>query len=61
MQSYIRDIEHFSMYLESIALNEPTAVSAEDLQRYMESLNSWEEAPLLLQEILPLSAVFINI
>ena len=38
MQSYIRDIEHFSMYLESIALNEPTAVSAEGLQRYMESL-----------------------
>ena len=38
LQSYVRDIEHFSIYLEAENIDNPASVTADDLQRYIESL-----------------------
>ena len=39
LQSYVRDIEHFSIYLAAENIDNPASVTADDLQRYIESLD----------------------
>lgn len=38
LQSYVRDIEHFSIYLAAENIDNPASVTADDLQHYIESL-----------------------